>query len=59
MKTYTITTHQGYSADLQAENEDDLHKKLATGLYGVTPRLGPPIPFSPKNVKEILEVIEE
>ena len=60
MKTYQITVIQGFSGTVKAENEEVLMKKLSTGHYGVLPPRGMrTIPFTPENVKEIVELIEE
>ena len=61
MKIYRVYVEKnGLFGRVKAENEEGLHKKLSTGLYGVMgvhARNG--ITFTPENVVEIIEEIDE
>lgn len=58
MKTYRIALKKGYGGTVDAESEEELYRKLATGHYGVLPRRGRNIRYTPENVKEIIEESE-
>lgn len=60
MKTYKIILKDGDIGTIDAEREEDLYKKLATGLYGVLPRRknSNMIRYTPENIKEIIEELE-
>ncbi len=58
MKKYQVTVHEGYSSIVEAKNEEELYKRLPH--LGVLPLRGMNrIPFTPENVKEIVEIISE
>ncbi len=59
MKTYRIIVNTGDAGRVNAENEEDLYRKLSTGAYGVLPiRSRDMIRFTPENIKEIIEESE-
>lgn len=59
-RTYKIITHQGISGILDAKNESDLKRKLATGHYKVFPVRGNNmIVLSPETIKEIIDITDE
>jgi phage antirepressor YoqD-like protein len=58
-KTYMIVTKQGVNGTVEAKDKDELFKKLSTGHYGVLPIRGNMIPFTPENIKEIIEIAQE
>ena len=59
MKTYKVVVNTGDYGKVEAENEEELLKKLSTGSYGVLPiRSRTMIRFIPENIKEIIEESE-
>lgn len=59
MNKYRISVKQGFYGFVEAEDEEQLNRKLATGAYGVLPPRGKNmIMFTPQNVSEI-NLIEE
>lgn len=59
MKKYKIIIDEGIGT-VRAENEEDLHRKLNTGQYGILPiRSRNFIRFTPANIKKIIEIEEE
>lgn len=60
MKTYRISVNTGDYTTLEAEDKEDLMRKLSTGAYGVLPVRGRNmIHFTPETVSEIVEIEQD
>jgi hypothetical protein len=57
-KTYIIVTNEGIQGKIEAKDQDDLYIKIASRNYGTMHRRGH-TRFTPENVKEIIEVVDE
>lgn len=59
MGKYKILVKQGFYGFIEADDEEQLKKKLATGAYGVLPTRGKNmIMYTPDNISEI-SLVEE
>ncbi len=60
MKKFLIVLHNGEKYEVEKESEEKLMSWLNTGAAGILPiRSREFVRFTPQNVKEIIEIVDE